>query len=440
MFNKNDEFEVNIIDYGRDGEGIAKVDNFTLFIPGAMKGERCKVHVTKVNKNFGFAKLIEVIEKSKERCSPDCKSFPRCGGCALRHMTYKETLKIKKYIVENLANKMLNQNVKVNDCVDCENNKYYRNKAIYPVSKDGVVGTFASRSHYVLPLNDCKIQSKISQNIARHITTNWKGSFYDEETNKGELRNIMIRTGINTDEVMVVVVLNGDELKFNVDELLEHYPQIKTIIINKQTANTNVILSRNNIIVYGEGYIHDKIGDNIFKISPNSFFQINNEQTEKFYKLAIDNLNLNKDDIVCDLYCGIGTIGISIANKVKKVYGIEIVEEAIIDAQENAALNNIDNIEFIQGDCEQAFKELLEKDIVPTAIIVDPPRSGLDETTVNNLNKLKLEKLSYISCNPATLMRDLHMLEDTYKITSLTPVDNFCYSSSIETVATLERK
>ena len=443
---KNDELIVDIIDYGANGEGIAKINGYTIFVLGALKGEKCKIHILKVLKTHAFAKVIQIIEKSDKRVEPDCSTFNKCGGCDLRHITYSETLKIKQEKVQNLVNKMLKNKVKVNETVGMENPTFYRNKAIYPVTQDKKVGIFAKRSHNIIPINECKIQTKISQEISKYILDNWKDSIYDEETGKGLLRNIMVREGFKTDEIMLVLVQNGEKnvfetnSKLKIENVIKEFPKIKTIVINVNTEKTNVVLSRKNIIVYGDGTITDRLGDYEFKISPNSFYQVNPVQTEKLYNLAIEGAKLKKDDILCDLYCGIGTIGIFASKYVEKVYGVEIVEEAIKDAKQNAEINNVDNIEFIQGDVEVAFNKMLDNGVKPSVVIVDPPRKGLESKTVQNLCNLKLDRLVYVSCNPATLMRDLQVLEDVYKIDSITPVDNFCYSSHIECVAVLEIK
>lgn len=442
--NKNDEFIVDIIDYGADGEGIAKIDGYTIFVIGAMKNEKCKIHITKVLKTHAFAKITEIIQKSENRIEPDCKTYKKCGGCQLRHIKYEETLKIKQEKVQNLVDKMINSRLEnkivVNNTIGMENPLYYRNKAIFPISANGEVGIYAERSHDVIPIAECKIQTTKAQEIAKYILKNWNSSIYDEKTGKGLLRNIMIREGFATGEIMLVLVQNGEKNTLSVEDITNKFPEIKTIVINVNTKNTNVVLSNENIIIYGNGYILDKLGDYTFKISPNSFYQVNPVQTEKLYNLAINEAKLNKNDILCDLYCGIGTIGIFASKFVKKVYGIEIVDQAIKDAKENAKINNIDNVEFIAGDVETAFDKLLKENVKPDVIIVDPPRKGLDDTTIENLNKLKLNRLVYVSCNPATLMRDLQKLMEVYEIKSITPTDCFCYTSHVECVAVLELK
>ncbi len=436
---KNEEYIVDILDYGADGEGIAKINNFTIFVKKALKGEKCKIHITKVTSAYAYANIIQILQKSDKRVEPDCTSYPRCGGCSLRHIKYEETLVIKRQKVQNLVNKMLEEKIKVDETVKMDRPKYYRNKAIFPISANKKAGIFAERSHNVIEFDECKIQTKLSQEIANFILENWEDTIYDEKTGRGLLRNIMVREGFFTGEVMVVLIQNGTKT-YDARKLIKKFSQIKTVIINVNTKNTNVVLSNQNIVVYGDGFIYDTLGEYKFKISVNSFYQVNPVQTEKLYKLAIEKANLQSDDILADLYCGIGTIGIFASKFVKKVYGIEIVESAIKDANENAKLNNIKNVEFIQGDTEEAFDKLIKNNKKPTVVIVDPPRKGLDDKTVQNLCDLKLDRVVYVSCNPATLARDLSKLEKVYSVKSITPVDNFCYSAHIECVATLKIK
>lgn len=446
--NKNEKYIVDIIDNGFEGEGIAKINEYTIFIPNAIKGERVKILILKVTASYAFAKLIEIIESSKDRTKEDCTSYKRCGGCNLRHMKYERTLDLKREIVQNLVNKNLENKVKVKETIGMENPKFYRNKAQYPVgkNKDGkaVFGVFANRTHEIIEFENCQIQTEISQEIARFIIdfiNENKISVYDEKTGKGLLRHIIIKYGMKTKEVMCILVLTKidlpkeEELK---SRLIEKFPNIKTIIKNINSKNTNVILGKENFIIYGNGYIQDKLGDYLFNISAMSFYQINPIQTEKLYNIAINGAGLNKKDIVFDLYCGIGTIGIFASKHVKKVYGIEIVEEAIKDAKENSRINGIDNIEFTAGDVEKVLVELIyNKEIRPDVVFVDPPRRGLDVSTVENLLKISPKKIVYISCNPATLVRDLSKLEKKYDIKSMTPVDLFPLTSHVECVSLL---
>ena len=448
---KNKEYEVEIIDNGYEGEGIAKIDDFTIFINGAIKGEICKILIVKVNKSYAFGKLIEIIKKSDNRIQVDCSTYKRCGGCSLRHIKYEETLKLKKDIVQNLVNKTLANKINVCDVIGMKEPFYYRNKLQYPVGRnkigEPVMGVFANRTHEIIPTESCLIQNKKAQKIANTVFLLIKEnniSIYDEITKSGGIRHIIIKIGIATNEIMCIIVTNEENIikeKEIVNGIVSKYPEIKTIIKNVNNKKTNVILGDKNIVLYGDGYIYDELSGYKFKISAKSFYQTNPIQTEKLYKKSIEFADLNQNDILCDLYCGIGTIGICASSKVKKVYGIEIVEEAIEAAKENAKLNNVDNIEFIAGDVEVAFKKLLEDDKVkPTSIIVDPPRKGLDNVTINKILETEVKKLVYVSCNPATMVRDIKMLEEKYEVKEIQPVDMFPYTSHVEVCALLELK
>ena len=448
---KNKEYEVEIIDNGFEGEGIAKLNDFTIFIPGAIKGEKCRILIVKVNKSFAFGKLLEVLKSSGYRVNADCATYKRCGGCSLRHIQYEETLKIKRDMVQNLVNKGLKNKITVNYVIDMDNPYNYRNKLQYPVGKDKkgmhVIGVFANRTHEIIPVESCLIQNKEAEKVAKEIFKFIKEkniSIYDEKTRSGAIRHIIVKIGVKTNEIMCIIVSNDETLRMEkefVKDITSKFSNVKTIIKNINNKNTNVILGNKNVVIYGDGFIYDKLGDYTFKISAKSFYQTNPTQTEVLYNKAIEFARLDKEDVLCDLYCGIGTIGIFASSKVKQVYGIEIVEEAVEAAKENAKINNVDNIEFIAGDVEKAFKELVEEHHVePTAIIVDPPRRGLDATTINKTLELEVEKLVYVSCNPATMVRDLKMLEEKYDVKEIQPVDMFPYTSHVECVAVLQLK
>lgn len=446
---KNEKYVVDIIDNGFEGEGIAKIDGLTVFVPGSIKGEKCEILIVKVLASHAYGKIVNIIEKSENRKESDCATYKRCGGCSLRHMTYESTLKLKRQVVQNLVNKGLTKKVEVLETIGMENPYNYRNKAQYPVGLNSEgqpeVGVFAQRTHTIIPIQTCLIQTEISQKIAKTILNFVKEKniqVYNEENQKGLLRHIVIKVGKYTNQVMCILVVNDS--KFNQEQelvklLCEKYPEIKTIVKNINNKNTNVILGKENINLYGNGYIEDKLGEYIFKISPMSFYQVNPVQAEILYTTAINQANLDRNDILFDLYCGIGTIGIFASKYVNKVYGIEIVPQAIEDAKENAKINDVKNIEFICGDVEVAFDELINKEkIVPSAIIVDPPRKGLDNKTVENIAKIKPAKLVYISCNPATMVRDLTKLENIYNIKAIQPVDMFPWTNGVESITILE--
>ena len=449
---KNEEYIVDIIDNGFEGEGIAKINNFTVFIPGAIKGEKIKILIVKVLKSHAFGKILEIISPSLDRNSEvDCSTYKRCGGCNLRHVKYTKTLEIKRNIVQNLVNKSLKDKITVKETIGMESPFYYRNKAQFPVGvdkkEDPIVGVFANRTHEIIPINECQIQTKEAQEIAKAICEFVKNnniSIYNEKKQKGTLRHIIVKTGLKTNEIMCILVVNNPDIPKE-DELVQYltskFSNIKTIVKNINNKNTNVILGNTNINLYGNGYIFDKLENYTFKISPLSFYQINPIQTEKLYNIALQGVNLTGKEIVFDLYCGIGTIGIFMANKAKKIYGIEIVEEAIKDAIENCKINNITNAEYLAGDTEKLLTDLIEnRKIKPDVIVVDPPRKGLDNKTVENILKIKPNRVVYISCNPATLMRDLSKLESEYKIKEIQPVDMFPFTSHVECVAVLQLK
>jgi 23S rRNA (uracil1939-C5)-methyltransferase len=448
---KNEEYIVDIIDNGIEGEGIAKIDNFTIFIKGAIKGEKVKIIIVKVLSSYAYGKILEIIEKSDKRVQEDCSTYKRCGGCNLRHIDYDETLEIKQNMVQNLVDKSLKTKVKVNKTIGMGIPYHYRNKLQYPVGidKNGkpTMGVFANRTHEIIEIDKCFIQNENAEIIAKYIFNYWMKNnleIYNETTQKGLLRHIVVKLGLKTNEYMLILVINGDgfngETNF-VKQIIKEFPEIKTIVKNVNTDNTNVILGEVNKCIYGDGYITDILGEYTFRISPHSFYQVNPIQAELLYSIAIEAVKLDKNDVVFDLYCGIGTISIFMANFCKKVYGIEIVKEAIDMANENANLNCITNIEFFDGDVEYVLNELINvKKIFPNVIMVDPPRKGLDKVSINNILKILPNRIIYISCNPSTLVRDLSFLENDYDIVSIQPVDMFPWTSHVECVSVLNLK
>ena len=452
MIEKNKEYIVEIIDNGIEGEGIAKVDDFAIFIPDAIKGEKCKILVVKVLTSYAFGKILEILEPSLARVEPDCGTYKRCGGCNLRHVDYDKTLEMKKNNVQNLVNKNLNKKIEVNNVLGMGNPYNYRNKAQFPIGleKDGVtpvMGVFAPRTHEIIAMRNCMIHQPISEQIANFIFGYIKQNNilpYNEKTGKGIFRHILIKVGMRSHEIMCVFVINEKSFKQEKELtklLVKQFPEIKTVVKNINMKSTNVIMGKENEVLYGDGYIYDQLGDYTFKISPMSFYQINPVQTEALYNIGIEMAGVSKQDTVYDLYCGIGTIGIFVSKYAKKVYGIEIVEQAIEDAKENAVINDIKNIEFFVGDVEKAFDKIMkEKNDFPDIVFVDPPRKGLDNVTIGNILEVAPKKVVYISCNPATMVRDLKMLEEKYEIKEIQPVDMFPFTSHVECVAVMDRK
>ena len=451
MIEKNKEYIVEIIDAGYKGEGIAKIDDFTIFIPNAIKGEKIKIKIIKVLTSYAFGKIIEIIEPSKNRLESDCSTYKRCGGCNLRHVKYDETLKIKQNLVQSLVNKTLKNKIKVKETIGMENPYYYRNKAQFPIGKDKennvVMGVFANRTHEIIPIEECFIQNKEIQKLSKFILEFIKEndiSVYDETSRKGLIRHIVTKIGIKTNEIMCIIVINGKEIPKEKEltmQIIKKFPNVKTIVKNINTKNTNVIMGEKNEKIYGDGYIEDKLGEYTFKISPHSFYQVNPVQAEKLYSIGVEAANINKEDVVFDLYCGIGTISLFMAKYAKKVYGVEIVEQAIKDAKENAKINNIKNTEFIAGDTKLILDDLINnKNIIPNVVMVDPPRKGLDNRSVENILKIMPNRFVYISCNPATLVRDLAKFEEMYEIKSIQPVDMFPFTAHVECVCVLNRQ
>jgi len=452
MIEKNKEYIVDITDNGFEGEGIAKIENFAIFIPGAIKGEKCKILILKVLASYAFAKIIEIIEPSESRVEPDCGTYKRCGGCNLRHIDYEKTLEMKKNNVQNLVNKNLIEKIKVNNVLGMGNPYNYRNKAQFPIGleKDGItpiMGVYASRTHEIIAMRNCMIHHQISEQIAHFIFGYIKQNdiqVYNEKTGKGVFRHILIKVGMRSHEVMCVFIINekGFKQESELTKLLvKEFPEIKTVVKNINMNNTNVIMGNENKILYGDGYIYDQLGDYTFKISPMSFYQINPVQTEALYNIGIEMAEVTKQDTVYDLYCGIGTIGIFASKYAKKVYGIEIVEQAIEDAKQNAVINDIKNIEFFAGDVEKVFDKIMkEKNDFPDIIFVDPPRKGLDETTIKNILDVAPKKMVYISCNPATMVRDLKLLTEKYEVKEIQPVDMFPFTNHVESVVLMSRQ
>lgn len=448
---KNKEYIVEIIDNGFQGEGIAKIDGFTIFIQNAIKEEKVKIVITKVLTSHAFGKILEIIEPSNHRKESDCETYKRCGGCSLRHIKYEETLKMKQNAVQSLVNKTLKNKIEVEEILGMENPYHYRNKAQYPIGKDKngnpIMGVFANRTHEIIPMHTCFIQNKETDKLAKfvfdYIVKN-NISIYDEKTGKGLVRHIVTKVGVKTNQIMCVIVVNGEKIPNEqqlIEEIIKNFPKVKTIVKNINTKNTNVILGEKNINLYGDGYIEDILGEYTFKISPLSFYQVNPVQAEKLYLLGIEGAGITKQDTVFDLYCGIGTISLFMSKYAKKVYGIEIVEEAVKAAKENAVINGVTNTEFIAGDVEQILDDLINvKNVIPDIVMVDPPRRGLDNKSVENLLKIKAKRLVYISCNPATLVRDLAKLEEIYQVKKIKPVDMFPFTNGIECVAVLQLK
>ena len=452
LIEKNKEYILDIVSQGYEGEGIAKInDTFPIFIEGALKGERVNVRIVKSKKNFAYGKLLEVIEPSLERCEAKCSIHKRCGGCKLQHSTYKEQLNFKFERVKDCITKIgkLDESI-VQFPLGMDEPWRYRNKVQLPigmVNGELKIGFFAPRSHEIIDMETCLIQDEIADKVVG-ITRSWikKNNIkpynidgkYDET---GILRHIMIRRGFTTNEVMVVLVTNGSKLP-NKDEFIslitENIPGIKSIVQNINSKPTNVILGQECITLWGESTISDYIGEFKFNISPLSFFQVNPIQTEVLYNKALEYAGLTGDETVFDAYCGTGTITLFLSQKAKKVYGVEIIPQAIENANINAKENNVNNVEFFVGESEVVIPDLINKGIKADVVVVDPPRKGCDVKLLNAITNIDAKKIVYVSCDPSTLARDLAILEGNgYKTVKVQPVDMFPHTAHIENVALL---
>ena len=452
MIEKNKEYILDIISQGYEGEGIAKVnDTFPVFVEGALKGERVNARIVKVKKNFAYGKLVDIIEPSSERCEAKCNIHKRCGGCKLQHSTYNEQLNFKFERVKDCISKIgkLDEGI-VKFPLGMKEPWRYRNKVQLPigmVNGELKIGFFAPRSHEIIDMETCLIQDEVADKVVQ-LTREWikKNNIkpynvdgkYDES---GILRHVMIRRGFKTDEVMVVLVTNGAKLP-NKDEfiklMVDNIPGIKSIVQNINSKPTNVILGQECITLWGEPTRSDYIGDFKFNISPLSFFQVNPIQTEVLYGKALEYAELSGDETVFDAYCGTGTITLFLSQKAKKVYGVEIIPQAIENANINAKENNVDNVEFFVGESEIVIPDLINKGIKADVVVVDPPRKGCDVKLLNAITNINAERIVYVSCDPSTLARDLAILEENgYKTTTVQPVDMFPHTAHIENVALL---
>ncbi|EOU2008396.1 23S rRNA (uracil(1939)-C(5))-methyltransferase RlmD [Clostridium perfringens] len=455
MVEKNKEYIFDIISQGYEGEGIAKIDNkYPIFIEGALKGEKVKVRIVKVNKNFAYGKLMEVLEVSEERVNPPCAIYKRCGGCKLQHASYKAQLDFKWDRVKDCVSKIgkLDPSI-VKYPLGMEEPWRYRNKVQLPIgliNGEVKIGFFAPRSHDIIDMESCLIQDEIGDKVVK-LTREWIEKFnirpynvdgeYDE---KGIVRHIMIRRGFTTNEVMVVLVTNGENLPHKeefVDLMVKNIPGIKSVIQNINSKKTNVILGLESKTLWGEDTISDYIGDFRFNISPLSFFQVNPTQTEVLYGKALEYANLTGNEEVFDAYCGTGTITLFLSQKAKKVYGVEIIPQAIDNAWINAKENKVENVEFFVGESEVVIPDLINKGVKADVVVVDPPRKGCDKKLLDAITNIDAKKIVYVSCDPSTLGRDLKVLEENgYKTLEVQPVDMFPNTAHIENVALLIKK
>ena len=456
MIRKNDEFILEIEDMGVNGEGIGHVDGLALFVKDALIGDTVRVKVMKMQKNYGFARLLEVIAPSADRIAPLCPVARSCGGCQIQEMNYPAQLKFKaKKVKENLERiGKLDFNAEnapeFYDCIGMDVPWNYRNKAQFPIgrNKEGkiIAGFYAGRTHSIIECEDCAIGIKENKDILHMVIAHmekWKIEPYREEDHKGLVRHVLIRKGFTTGEIMVCLILNGKKFPglFDLVDNLKKIDGMTSISINVNTEHTNRILGSEVIPVYQEVYITDYIGDVKFRISPLSFYQVNPVQTRKLYGTALDYAELTGEENVFDLYCGVGTISLFLAKKAKHVIGVEIVGQAIEDAKVNAQINHIENAQFYCGAAEEVIPDLYRQGVTADVVVVDPPRKGCDEKLLDTIVNMAPEKVVYVSCDSATLARDLKYLnEHGYVVRKVQPVDMFPMGVHVETVVLLSHK
>ena len=448
---KNDCFTVSIEDMSEDGSGIGKLDGYIWFIKDAVKGDVVEAKAMKMKKSYGFARLMRVITPSPDRIEPACPVARQCGGCQLQAMSYESQLKFKENKVYNNLRRIGGfTDIPFLPIMGMDEPWRYRNKAQFPFgrNKNGeiVTGFYAGRTHDIIPQEDCLLgveeNKKILESIKEYMIENHVAP-YEEETHQGLIRHALIRKGFKTGELMVCVIINGKKLPHS-EKLVEklcRFDGMTSISYSINTDKTNVILGKELVNLYGPGYITDYIGDVKYRISPLSFYQVNPVQTEKLYGTALEYADLTGGEVVWDLYCGIGTISLFLAQKAKKVYGVEIVPQAIDDARENAKLNGLDNVEFFVGKAEEVLPEQYEKNkVYADVIVVDPPRKGCDEQCLNTIVTMAPKRVVYVSCDSATLARDLKMLcEKGYEVEKVRCCDMFGWTTHVETVCLLSK-
>ena len=448
---KNQTYTMSITDIGTNGEGIGRIDGYTVFVEGALPEEVIKVLIVKTKKHFGYGKLLEILEPSPHRVTPACPVAAKCGGCQLQHLSYEGQLAFKtKKAKDHLERIGGFSGISVGYAKGMEEPWRYRNKAQFPVGgKTGEpeIGFYAKRSHRIIDTPVCMLQNKINDQIVKIIRaflTEYEIPLYDETIHRGLVRHILTRIGRRTGEIMVCLVINGRKLP-HCDVLVERLREIEgmtSIVLNVNTAQTNVILGTEVHVLWGKETIRDYIGDVQFEISPLSFYQVNPLQTQVLYQTALDFAELEGNETVLDLYCGIGTISLFFAQKAKHVFGVEIVPEAIADAKRNAALNGMNNADFAVGAAEDVIPRLYEeKGITADVVVVDPPRKGCDSVLLDTIAAISPKKVVYVSCDSATLARDLaYLCPKGYTIEKVQVVDMFPHTVHVETVVSLVRK
>ncbi len=448
---KNQIIPLNIDALGSQGEGIGRYEGLAVFVPATAPGDKIEARLLKVKKNLAYAKIESIIEPSSDRVDSGCGSYPQCGGCAYRHISYEAECRAKEQRVTDAMRRIGGIDITPERFVACDTTSRYRNKAQLPCCSDKegrpCFGFFAGHTHRVVRTDDCALQPEgyaaITAAVAQYMTDR-RVTVYDETSHSGTMRHLYMRRSVSTGQIMVCLVINGKHMPAE-EELVQCIRKadanVSGILVNSNRERTNVILGQDCRLLWGSEYITDSLLGVNFRISPLSFFQVNPPQAERLYAIAAEYAGVNENTILLDMYCGAGTIGLTMANKVKKLIGVEIVAPAVEDAKLNAQLNGIDNAEFICADAAQAAAMLTERGERPDVIIVDPPRKGCDEALLDCIAEFSPERLVYVSCDPATLARDCaRMKERGYTVQRLSAVDMFPRTVHVETVALLSKK
>ena len=445
---KNDTIELTVEGYSSEGSGVGHYNGQAVFVNGAAAGDIAECLIIKAKPNYAVGKLLRIVKASPDRVQPDCPVFPRCGGCQYRHISYEAELRLKQQKVTDALNRIGHIFVMPEPIVGADGPNRYRNKAQYPVCMANgrlSAGFYAPFSHRVIDAKDCLLQPESFGAILRAVARwaeKYKISTYDETTGKGLLRHVYIRKGFATGETMVCLVINGEKI-FQTEALLAALVKadisVKTVLLNHNTEKTNVILGKRCTVLYGDGYIEDILCGKRFRISPLSFYQVNRDQAQRLYEQAAAFASGAKT--LLDLYCGAGTIGLTMADKVEQLIGVEIVPEAVEDAKVNAALNGVNNAEFICADAATAAIQLRERGVAPDTVILDPPRKGCDEALIRTVAEMNPERIVYVSCDPATLARDCERLTaHGYEVKTAVPFDLFPRTVHVETAAFIARR
>lgn len=450
-YQKNDIVTLEILDCGADGEGIGKVDGFTVFVKDAVIGDTVRAKLMKVKKHYGYGRLLEVLQPSPFRTEPKCPIARQCGGCQIQALAYPEQLRFKEKKVQgNLERIGGFYDFVMEPILGMEEPYHYRNKAQFPVGKnrDGriITGFYAGRTHTIIENRDCALGVPLNKEVLDRVIAYMEENGvepYDEATGRGLVRHVLIRYGFASGELMVCMVVNGNQLPKaeRLVKRLRELPELRSLTLNVNRKQTNVILGEELRILWGRGYIEDSIGEVKYQISPLSFYQVNPGQTKKLYEKALEYAGLTGEETVWDLYCGIGTISLFLAQRAKKVYGVEIVPQAIEDAQRNARINGMENVEFFVGKAEEVLPQEYEKNgVYADVIVVDPPRKGCDEKLLETILQMQPKRIVYVSCDSATLARDLRVLCDGgYELRRVCPVDMFGGTGHVECVCALNR-